>query len=278
MKIINLKKKSLNTKDYVKRSAKRSDFKTLIKHDCILKHDDKIIGVYIVMPKTSIRVLNAILKIDFGSGNKRSAGMRSKSRIFGNMPRDTMRKDYCSSTALAYDYSKEHHIICNYARELTKLYKKHCREVFDKHNNISKEKVKKTWIMNDSPFTSGIINKNSALNYHFDNGNFKDVYSNMLAYNKDIDGGYLALPEYDVGLEIANNSVLFFDGQKILHGVTEIKYKSPNSYRFTLVYYTLHRMWQCLEPSEELDRIKKVKTEREVGRLKRLKGEIKNEI
>ena len=277
MKTINLTKRELDKKDYVKRTALRKDFKTLIKESCILKHDGNVIGVYLILPKISVRLLKAVKKINY-STNYRSAGLVSSSRIFGYMPRDIMRKDYCSSTALAYDYTHEHQLICNYGAELAKFYKKHCPEMFNKHNDLAQQKVKPDWIIENSPFTSGIINKNSALNYHFDTGNFKDVYSNMLAYKKDVDGGYLAMPEYNIGLEIANNSVTFFDGQKILHGVTPIKYKSPNAYRYTIVYYTLKQMWKCEEPKAELERIKQVKTDRERGRLKRLRGEIPNEI
>ena len=277
MKTINLTKRDLDPKDYVRRSAVRKDFKTLIKEPCILKHDGNVIAAYLILPKLSVRLLKAIKMIKYGTSN-RSRGLVTKSRVFGYMPRESMRKDYCSSTAMACDYAHEHQLVCNYGAEITKFYKKYCPEMFNKHNDLAQQKVKPNWILKGTPFTSGIINKNSALNYHFDAGNFNDVYSNMLAYKKDIEGGYLALPEYNVGLEIANNSVLFFDGQKILHGVTPIKYKSPNAYRYTLVYYTLKQMWKCEEPKEELDRIKQVKTEREIKRLKRLTGEIPNEI
>ena len=205
MKTINLTKHEVEKKDFVKRPALRKDFKTLITESCILKHDNRVIGVYLVLPKTSKRLLKAIKRIDIGGRNKRSGGIRSESRVFGNSPRDTMRKDYCSSAMLAHDFHYEHEMICNYGAELAKHYKKHCPEMYNKHNDLAQQKVKPNWIIKDSPFTSGIINKNSALNYHFDTGNFQDVYSNMLAFKKHIGGGYLSLPEFNVGLEITNN-------------------------------------------------------------------------
>ena len=277
MKTINLTKRELDKNEYVRRSALRKDFKTLIKESCILKYEGNIIGVYLILPQLSVRLLNAVKSIKYNTG-RRQRGLVTESRVFGYTPRKAMRGDYCSTTALASDHSKEHNLICSYGAEITKFYKEHCPDMYNQHNDLAQQKVKPNWIIKDTPFTSGIINKNSALNYHFDAGNFNDVYSNMLAYKKDIEGGYLALPEYNVGLEIANNSVLFFDGQKILHGVTPIKYKSPNAYRYTLVYYTLKQMWKCEEPKEELDRIKHLKTKREIKRLKRLRGEIADEI
>ena len=117
MRTINLTKHEVEKKDFVKRPALRKDFKTLITESCILKHEDKIIGVYLVLPKTSKRLLKAIKRIDIGGRNKRSGGIRSESRIFGNSPRDTMRKDYCSSAMLAHDFHYEHEMICSYGAE-----------------------------------------------------------------------------------------------------------------------------------------------------------------
>ncbi len=60
-----------------------------------------------------------------------------------------------------------------------------------------------------------------------------------------------------------------FDGQSILHGVTPINKVSPKGYRFSIVYYTLKRMWQCLEVDEELVRVRQKKTERERTRMEK---------
>jgi hypothetical protein len=100
----------------------------------------------------------------------------------------------------------------------------------------------------------------------------------MVAFKSNIKGGYLSIPEYDVGLEIATNSVLLFDGQKILHGVTPIKLLNKNSYRFTIVYYTLKSMWNCEPLSKEVARYKKRRTEIERKRILRMTGQIPNEI
>jgi hypothetical protein len=133
------------------------------------------------------------------------------------------------------------------------------------------------WKIGGTPFTSGIINKNNPLKYHFDAGNIGQVYSNMIAFKNDCEGGHLALPEFDIGLEISNRSVVFFDGQDILHGVTPFRLLSRDAYRYTIVYYTLKQMWNCKPLDEEIARIRTRKTERETTRFKRLTGELKPE-
>ena len=115
-------------------------------------------------------------------------------------------------------------------------------------------------------FTSGIVNKNNQLNYHYDSGNFRGVYSNMLVFKGDVSGGHLVIPEINISLEVADNSITIFDGQDLLHGVSPIKYLHKESYRYSIVYYSLERMWQCMEVGEEIDRIRKKKMEREIKR------------
>jgi hypothetical protein len=142
--------------------------------------------------------------------------------------------------------------------------------MFEYHDKQVHDKIRDPWIIEKSPFTSGIVNKNNQLKYHFDRGNIAKVFSNMVCFKKDCSGGRLSIPEFNLGLEIADKSILFFDGQSIMHGVTPFKMESINAYRYTLVYYTLQQMWHCDPIDEELARIKTKKTERETLRYKRL--------
>ncbi len=272
-------KQNFNPKDYIRRTAVEADYSNLINYSCMMiDHDSgELIGVYLIMPKTPTKLLKALLSIKYDK-NKRLAGLITHSRIFGYKPREKIRNDFCSSTTLAKENPVNHQIICDFAKELTKYYKKYCSEIFDDHVSIAKEKILPQWTIKGTPFSSGIVNKNNALHYHHDAGNFKNVYSNMVAFKSNVKGGHLAIPEYDIGLDIATNSIVLFDGQKILHGVTPIKLMSRNAYRFSIVYYTLQQMWNCQPLSEELVRIKNVRTELEKKRLQRMKGIIPNEI
>ena len=280
MKTITLtRKQNFNPKDYIRRTAVEADYSNLINYSCMMvDHDSgELIGVYLIMPKTPTKLLKALLSIKYDT-NKRLAGLITHSRIIGYKPREKIRNDFCSSTTLAKENPVNHQIICDFAKELTKYYKKHCGEIFDDHVSIAKEKILPQWTIKGTPFSSGIVNKNNALHYHHDAGNFKNVYSNMVAFKSNVKGGHLAIPEYDIGLEIATNSIVLFDGQKILHGVTPIKLMSRNAYRFSIVYYTLQQMWNCEPLTAELARIKHVRTDLEKKRLQRMKGIIPNEI
>jgi hypothetical protein len=111
------------------------------------------------------------------------------------------------------------------------------------------------------------VNKNNQLKYHFDSGNFKGVLSNMVVLKKDVAGGYLIIPELDIALEVADNTLTIFNGQEILHGVSTIEYENDHAYRYSVVYYSLEQMWKCEPINDEIARIRKVKTQREKNRL-----------
>jgi len=273
------RKENFKYKDFVKRTALDSDYSTLVKESVkmIDKDTGALIGVYFVMNETPVKLLHALMSINYTT-NKRLAGLITHSRIFGFKNREKIRNDFCSSTMLSREDPKNHKIICDFALELTNYYKKYCAEVYQLHANITKEKILPEWTIGGTPFSSGIVNKNNALHYHHDSGNFKNVYSNMVAFRSNVKGGHLAIPEYNIGLEIANNSILLFDGQKILHGVTPFKLMSKHAYRYSIVYYTLQQMWKCEPITKELARIKTERTTLERKRLLRLQGKIPNTI
>lgn len=87
-----------------------------------------------------------------------------------------------------------------------------------------------------------------------------------MVFKGDVTGGGLNVPEYDIHFTLADHSLLMFDGQGLLHGVTPFKLTKPGGYRYSIVYYSLRQMWNCLPPNAEVNRIRKLKTEREFKR------------
>ena len=275
MREIRLKQRlKLNPKDFVRRAAIDSDYKELIKEPCIVYESDRPVIAYLIAKEIPESFVKVIREIEYHY-HRRVAGLRTHARIFGYIPREQIRRDFCSSTSFSVDDPKRHNVVCNFGQTLSKYYQKYCPTIFDDHMQET-DKIPDDWKIQGTPFTSGIINNNNALKYHYDAGNIHNVYSNMVALKKYCRGGHLAIPEFGIGLEIADRSLLFFDGQDIIHGVTPFQITKTGGYRFTLVYYTLKRMWQCLPISEEIARIKQRKTIREVDRYKRLVGEIPN--
>lgn len=257
--------KKINIDDYVKRAAADTDFKELVKEPTVIVRDGQERVIYDFVDFETAKYAEALKKIRY-IDDIRTSGLKTQSRTFGYAPRNTLRKDFCASASMAEEHPAEHALLVELGQKLANVYLKNAPGVYGKHKEIAGYKVQKQWQIPGTPFTSGIVNKNNQLAYHFDTGNFKKVFSCMIAFKSPgCKGGHLSLPEYDIGLEIANNSVLLFDGQEILHGVTPFE-TEEDGYRFTVVYYSLQRMWQCLTVTEEIARIRKVKTAREQKR------------
>lgn len=270
MKVLDLQPKNLDLKQYKLRTALEKDYDTLITESTVIRVNGEIKVIYKRLDEEGFdpKEITAALKRIKYAETTRTGGLKTRSRIFGFAPRVTLRKDFCSATSLIEDFPKEHTLICDYAKRISKFYEEISPEVYNEHKELSK-KVLKDWTIEDTPFTSGIINKDNPLKYHYDYGNFVDVYSCMLGFKHNVAGGYLSLPDFGVALEIANNSLTIFDGQNILHGVTPIKKLSEDAFRYTVVYYSLKAMWQCLPITDELQRIRNVKTKREFKRAEK---------
>jgi hypothetical protein len=202
----------------------------------------------------------------------RTDGLQTTSKIFGYNPRNVLRKDYCSVSALARENPAIHERILAGGALSAKYYALHNQELYAEHLATTREKIVEQWQLPAVPFTSGIINDNNPLCYHFDSGNFKNVWSAMIVLKHKIAEGYLSMPEYDVMCEVANHSIFYFDGQGILHGVTPIKKLAPDARRFSLVYYSLQAMWNCQPLREEIARIRMLREQREQKRFRESSG------
>lgn len=273
MKTITLKRNGVDTSEYIKRTALETDAQETIKGEAIAKDQD---NGQVIFLKLDLDFDNSLYKIlsdvRYDTG-KRTQGLKSTSRIIGYSPRSEIRGEFCTVVKMATEQPKHHAYIANLASKYSQKYKELLPDVYTKHLKEVQDKVLNNWIIPDSPFTSGIINKNNALNYHLDRGNFKGVFSCMLVINQDVGGGNLVLPEYNVKVKFAPMSLFLFDGQSILHGVTPIEQYHDKAARFSVVFYSLKRMCECLSPKDELNRIREKKTQREIHRSKVLKGE-----
>jgi hypothetical protein len=271
MQTLVLEKKKIDLREFVQRRANESDCATLLKNEfrVVDKETGKVVCLYI-KPNEDADALSEIFDccttVKYQEGF-RTQGLKSTSRIFGYNPRNPLRKDFCSITSFATEQPHQHAKIMSGGVIAAKHYALHNSELYSEHLKTTKERVVEDYRHADVPFTSGIINDNNPLCYHFDSGNFKDVWSAMIVLKKEIGGGYLSMPEYGVMCEVKDKSIFYFDGQSILHGVTPITKLRPDSRRFSIVYYSLKAMWNCAPLREEIARARMRREQVENRRL-----------
>jgi hypothetical protein len=263
MQFLNAQLKSLDCKEFQKHHAKESDCSILINQDTTVLLNGKPLVVYIAnLPKATDELFDALTKIKYET-NTRTNGLVTSSKIFGYAPRNAIRQQACRAAAIAYQHPRESEVLKEFAKVAADQYRATNEQLAGRHMALTDEKVKPSYRMAGSMFTSGIVNHNNPLKYHFDSGNYVGVWSAMFAFKRGIEGGHLSCPEIDMAFECGNGSLTMFDGQSILHGVTPIIKKRPDSVRYTVVYYSLKQIWACESNEDEIDRMRnsRMKTE-----------------
>lgn len=267
MKTVKLSKRKIDYKSFVQKKATEQDCGVLIREESIFVDSStgQFLGLY-CKPKDQDMFFEKLRKTCQSTKyqkSTRTGGLISTSRIFGFNPRNARRKNFCSVASLGYEQKKEHQAYLEGGKIASKLYQQYNPELHQSHAGLCDEKVLPEFKIKETPFTSGIVNDNNPLCYHFDAGNFHNVWSAMIVLKQGIKNGHLSMPEYGVKCEVADKSIFFFDGQSILHGVTPIIKTNAWAKRYSIVYYSLREMWKCLPMTEEIARIRNLRTKME---------------
>lgn len=267
MRSVEVQKREIDIKGWERaREPTPGDYSTLIDEDCILTMGGKAVGLYMHLPEKELAPIRAAVQRIEYSRTYRTGGLKTQSRIVGYQPRVTVRRDFCTVAALAREAPGPHNVVCSGAALASRELATHVPEVWAAHAGVVEAKVKPEWRLPDSAYTSGIVNYNNPLRYHHDAGNIPGTWNAMLTFKKDIEGGFLAVPELDVAFAVRDGTLSIFDAQGLLHGVTPFRKCSATAHRYTIVYYALAGMCLCGTAAEELARIKTVKTQREKKR------------
>ena len=254
----------LDPKEMRYKRARRADFDQLIAESTQVFVDGKLRIHFEVLPVVPADLLLAMQRVNYIVG-WRSEGLKTQSRVFGYQPRLTIRRDFCTETSMSLDHPEEAAVFRRWAGIADTTYRGVNPELHARARELTNQ-VLPCWRIGDTVFTSGIVNKDNALFYHLDSGNFKDIWSAMYAISHDCAGGYLAVPELNIGFSFDRPALIMFDGQGLIHGVTPLEKRSKEAYRYSVVYYALQQMCKCGTLDEELARIRKVKTQRELKR------------
>ena len=217
---------------------------------------------YAPFPDDFTAYRNAVIKVEM-STTLRAAGTRNVSRTFGFSPKSVViKRESCRPAALSYWQPEEHAVIVGAARTLDRWLQAELPEVVDRAFQESVG-ISDEWRMTDDVYwTSGVINKTSALPYHRDRNNFP-VWSAMPVARRGARGGYLRLPAYDAVIAARDGWVVYFNGFELTHGVTPITVTAKDGYRYSCVYYCLRKMVNCADDAREQGRARVKRTERE---------------
>ena len=206
----------------------------------------------------------AILNVPMTTTPRAGLAFRNISRTFGTSPREPYkRREACRAASLAADEPDIHATLLSITDNMVEMLQTYVPEQFEQ-DKIEMKQVEEDWKMSSkSLWTSGVINKASALPYHRDRNNF-ETWSAMPVIRRGMRGGMLHMYGYDQTLECKDGSVTMFNGYRYVHGVTPMEPAAKDAYRYSVVYYALRGMKDCHTTAvEERAYAQKKRTERE---------------
>lgn len=213
----------------------------------------------------------ALLTIDTSPAVQRANNYRSRSRTFGYAPRrPVIWREACAMTTLSRDQPEVEAVLESYADQFMDGLARIDMRLITAGREATVE-VLPEWKMGGAQFwTSGVVNDTAQLPYHRDGFNFP-VWSAMPVLRRGTRGGHLHLPEYDLVIPCMDGSVTYFEGFRLVHGVTPIqRLKGKTGYRLSAVYYALRGMKNCRTHAEESAYGRRRRTERETEMARRL--------
>lgn len=256
--------------DLLKTYCEKEPDSPLVDESCQLVDDQgNTVGYIFKSWDTGSEVCSTVQKMKYSS-TRRTDGMAQNNDVFGFMPRNAIRCNYCRPSKLRKSNTPAWNVLMSYGAKISAHIKSVDEKVWATNDAILSSQVKPCWRIKDSIFTSGIVNKNNHLRYHVDFGNFEGTWSAMLVYKRDVIGGNLHLPEFDATIKLDDGDLVIFKSSDYVHGVTPIIRTGPNAYRYSIVYYSLEQLNKCLEPKEEMENYKRWATESFMNKNERL--------
>lgn len=194
----------------------------------------------------------------------RTAGMMTRSRTFGSLPRSAHhRMDSCRACPFNTAEPAAYAHLQRLAKAMATAYRTHRPDVYANHQEQVRE-VHDAWRLPDGPFTSGIINYESSLTYHRDRGNYPDSWNVQATFRDRIDGGLFVVPSWGLAFDLPDQSFLLLDAQSTVHGCTQPRRLRRDGYRISVVFYSTRLLRVCGSPDEEIAHGRRKRTEREM--------------
>lgn len=216
-------------------------------------------------PRLADALHTVIPTVEWTTTLRGQTGYRNVSKTFGWAHRKVyMERESCRSTELMHKQPMIGSLLVSVADWCGRWMAAELPEVVE-HDRETLKPVLPEWRLDEGDadlWTSGVINKDSPMPYHRDGSNFP-TWSAMPVIRRGMAGGYLHLPEHDLTVPCADGTVVFFWGQRLVHGVTPMRARGKGSYRFTVVYYAIRGMKDCATFARELDTGRVRRTARE---------------
>jgi len=168
------------------------------------------------------------------------------STIVGSVPKKpNMRRMYHTISSVHREKSAQTFIKAMWKLALAseQIIKDAAPDIYEQQKKIFEEHVPEQWRFGNL-FTSSISNYNISAAHHIDKANIKGCVNVIIAKRQHSKGGNTTVPDYDITVDSADNSMLVYPAWHNVHAVTPIHLTAPEGYRNTLVFYPLKAFYE----------------------------------
>lgn len=190
------------------------------------------------------------------AAEKKTTEERTMDRTFGFKPANMIMGISAGACEMNRLFPKTYEEIVRLGAFAMTKYQQFHPDKFNSHSKEVHAQVKGHWLIPGTPYTQGIVNNTSSMRYHYDRDNFKNCWSVMVYFTHSVDGGDLLIPSMKARFKIEDQTFILFNGNGLIHGVTEIKKLRPNNYRYSIVYYSRRAMIGLGSYADEMDKIR----------------------
>ena len=178
------------------------------------------------------------------------------SSIVGYFDRYT-RTPYCRLTRFTEQENEDWLKIVPLIKEIDNCFKENCPKTYKMQKEIA-DNSSQDFVIKDTAFTTGTVNRNWQTAYHRDAANLDGGMAGMtLVGSGNYSGGYLVFPEYRVAVNVRSTDVIVMNNTHLVHGNTKLEGKLGNYNRISLVCYFRQGITKCGTMLQEVERAKK---------------------
>lgn len=258
--------------ELIGRQAADSEYDNLVSEDTDIYLDGELVATYRLVNEGVLKLAATLAKKSKLTKGKRTNGLSVQNAIYGYLPRNPTRCNYCRPSGASIQHPGMHDIGVQYARAVNDIYRNANPGQWDADHRKIDVAVAPEWRISDTMWSSLNVNVNFAIKYHRDTANWHGTFSNVFIYRQGCSGGDLVLPELRIAMKQKSGACIFFHGGKLIHGVTPIRATSKNAVRASIVLYTMKEMKHCKTPEDEAlahaSRVDEIAKEKRLGNPK----------
>jgi len=149
----------------------------------------------------------------------------------------------CRLTKMSKDYFESYQNALPFIQQMDTCFKSLYPEAHEKQYLSASNSG---YSIAQTAFSTITVNYNFPTALHVDKGDFKDGFGNLVVISKDMEGGHLLFPKYELAIALKNGDFLAMDAHQY-HCNSPMTFKSPDGYRLSFVGYFRSSLTKCAQ-------------------------------